>query len=392
MTDYPPFFAVFDDDFPSEEIADCLGIGGDSVGMFPALGACTINNSQQLRRLQARALDRRTTFRVYPNHVRTIPTNPDLRKWGCLNLFINTAWSGLQRTKDFFTARRRTIQPMQDHGWWLSMLGVIPDYAKATGKGIRVAVLDTGIDMEHPAFPTLAADDLRSFVPGIDSAYDGHGHGTHCAGLVCGKTTKGLRFGVAPDVDLMVGKVLTDSGSGRDSDILQAMQWALERGASIISMSFGMDRAKNQPPSEAFERIGRRLLRNGCLIVAAAGNASNRPIYRRPVGDPAACTSVMAIAACDRQGRVAPFSSAELDKIGTLDFTAPGVGIISSIPGGGLREMSGTSMATPLAAGVAALWQQYTRHSGQGLWDRMEKSAKSLGARSDFGHGLIQAP
>lgn len=280
--------------------------------------------------------------------------------------------------------------------WCLSLIGMTPGYRGPTGAGVGVAVLDTGLDLTHPDFQgrVVDGDNGMSFVPGV-GVQDGHGHGTHCCGVVAGPaaSTGGRRYGVAPDVRLIVGKVLDDQGSGNDDQIMEGMDWARDYGARILSMSLGAARPAGQPYNAAYEQIASVMLADGVLVVAAAGNESNRPAYRAPVGDPAACPSIMAVAAVDRDRQVGYFSSAQLDSIGLLDVSGPGVAVYSSFTGGGFRSLSGTSMATPHVAGVAALYRQaYPDHSGQALWNQIASRCVNLGDASDFGRGLVQVP
>lgn len=275
-------------------------------------------------------------------------------------------------------------------------MGIDEGYQKATGKGVKVAVLDTGIDLAHPdfsgRFPGVA--NTASFVPGSPSAQDGNGHGTHCAGIVAGpqRSSGGIRYGVAPDVTLLVGKVLSDEGSGYDEWILNGIDWAVDQGASVISMSLGSPRYPNQPYSQAYETVARLLLNEGVLIVAAAGNDSYRPFFIAPVENPAACPSIMAVAAVDRFRQVAYFSCAQMDNIGEVNVSAPGVDVHSSWTGSTFNTISGTSMATPHVAGIAALYVELHRLSGRQLWDKLERTAYPLPGRQDYGAGIAQAP
>lgn len=282
------------------------------------------------------------------------------------------------------------------HSWCLDLIGIPRTYRKATGKGVRVAVLDTGIDRQHP---DLAARIVayRNFSTG-SSDNDVVQHGTHCAGVIAGaaKAAGGVRYGVAPAVELVVGKVLNDSGSGYDNDILDAIDWAIDQGARVISMSLGSARGVGQDYARPYELIAGHLLGSqpGVLIVAAAGNESRRDLGRiSPVGNPAACPSILSVAAADRQSSVAYFSCGSLDGIGAVDISAPGVDVLSARPGGGTQFMSGTSMATPHVAGVAALYAQlHPKDSAKQLWQRLTQRAKTLGSTNDYGAGLLQAP
>lgn len=285
------------------------------------------------------------------------------------------------------------------HSWCLDMVGISASYAVATGVGIRVAVLDTGIDLDHEDF---SAKNLAEGVNALSfianqSVQDGHGHGTHCCGVVAGPAVSsgGRRYGVAPAVDLLVGKVLGDDGSGWDDGILDGIDWAAEQGARVISMSLGSNRSIGGPFAEAYEALAENLLTQdpGVLIIAAAGNGSARPFFVAPVDNPAACPSIMAIAAVDRDRSIASFSSAQRDNIGEVNLSAPGVDVHSAWTGNTFLLESGTSMATPHVAGVAALYlEREPGLTASQLWVRLQETAVFLGTPSDLGNGLVQAP
>jgi subtilisin len=279
--------------------------------------------------------------------------------------------------------------------WGLQAIGVRSP-STLTGLGIRVAVLDTGIDLDHPDFAgRIPAANTRSFVEG-EAVRDGHGHGTHCCGTVAGPLTSaaGRRYGVAPNVGLLVGKVLSNQGSGFDDQIIAGIEWAATLGARVISMSLGSARGVGEAFSALYERVAERLLQEGpgILLIAAAGNDSDRPVFTRPVGNPAACPSIMGVAAVDADLRVAPFSNRQMDGIGRLDISGPGVEVYSSVPGG-FDRLSGTSMATPHVAGVAALHLETTPQATAGeIWDRLLRSAQAMGDPADLGAGLVRVP
>ena len=161
------------------------------------------------------------------------------------------------------------------------------DRSAPTGQGVRVAVLDTGLDVQHPDF---AGRDIvtGTFVPG--EFHDGHGHGTHVTGTSCGPRTSqaGPGYGIASQASIYSGKVLGDDGSGSDSGILSGIQWAIANGCSVVSMSLGAPTQPGQPFSAAFERVAQRAMQRGTLIIAAAGNESQRSAgVVAPVGHPA---------------------------------------------------------------------------------------------------------
>jgi subtilisin family serine protease len=259
------------------------------------------------------------------------------------------------------------------------------DQSAFTGAGVAVAVLDTGIDANHPAFQgvTLVQQDFSGSGNG-----DVNGHGTHCAGTIFGRDVSGDRIGVARGVTrALIGKVLGNDGGGQSDWIFQAIQWALNNGARVVSMSLGFDfpgyvsrlvqagwpvDLATSAGLEAYRANlrmfdalmglvrARRDFDGGAVVVAAAGNESRRqinPDFEIATSLPAAAEGVLSVGALDRSGgagfSVAPFSN-------TLpDISGPGVAILSARAGGGLRELSGTSMATPHVAGVAALWWQH---------------------------------
>lgn len=268
--------------------------------------------------------------------------------------------------------------------------------SRYTGKGIRVAVLDTGFDLDHPDFlgRTIVS---RSFVPG-EAVQDGHGHGTHCIGTACGPKQGGQlpRYGIAYESEIYVGKVLSNRGSGTDSGILAGIQWAIANKCAVISMSLGAPTQVGQAFSQVYEAVAKRALTAGTLIVAAAGNESERPGTINPVSHPANCPSIMAVAAVDVALRVAGFSCGGLSvQGGQVDIAGPGVAVRSSWPRPQLyNTISGTSMATPHVAGIAALLaEQNPDVRGGSLGWLLLQGARRLELSSqDVGAGLVQAP
>jgi subtilisin family serine protease len=305
--------------------------------------------------------------------------------------------------------------------WGVTAVGA--DTSSCDGSGITVAVLDTGIDRTHPAFAgvTLTEKDFTGAGNG-----DTHGHGTHCAGTIFGRDVNNTRIGVARGVtNVLIGKVIGPQGGASDS-IASAIQWALDNGAHVISMSLGIDFPGYQQqlqtsgvPQQAatsmalegyranvqlFERLAGLIKAHASfghptLVVAAAGNESARPNYVIAVSPPAVADGFISVAAVGQaagpQLVVAPFSNTG------ANIAGPGVGVVSAAVGGGLRTLSGTSMATPHVAGVAALWAQQILKSAplsSLAWTaRVIASGVTNGFVAgfdpgDIGSGLIRAP
>lgn len=252
------------------------------------------------------------------------------------------------------------------------------------GAGVTVAVLDTGIDANHPDLATQI-DDTASFVPG-EGMTDINGHGTHVASTIVGTgaASDGDFKGVAPGADLIVGKVLGGpEGSGQDSWVMAGMEWAAQSGARVVSMSLG-DVAPSDgsdPMSQAVDNLSQQY---GTLFVIAAGNSGPESI-----SSPGAAASALTVGAVDKQDALAYFSSTgPLTQSGALkpDISAPGVDITAARSQdmtdgetGMYRTISGTSMATPHVSGAAAiLAQEHPGWSGEQLKEQLMSSSHGL--------------
>lgn len=310
--------------------------------------------------------------------------------------------------------------------WGITATGA--DASPFDGSGVRVAVLDTGIDRAHPAFQgvTLTTRDFTG-----NGIHDANGHGTHCAGTVFGRNVNGTRIGVARGVtQALIGKVLADDGRGSSDMLFDAMRWCADQGTRVISMSLGFDFAglserlvqdEDYPvllaTSVALEgyRMNLRMFDQlmdmfraqaafdgGTVVVAAAGNESRRqihPDFEVSTSVPAAANGIISVGALGQSDaglNIAPFSNTN------PTLAAPGVGIVSAAADGDLRSLNGTSMACPHVAGLAALWWQAIGASGipvtsRSIEARLMASASLAGIAPDVdvadrGQGLAQAP
>ncbi|GAW30603.1 S8 family serine peptidase [Carboxydocella sp. JDF658] len=246
------------------------------------------------------------------------------------------------------------------------------------GEGVRVGILDTGIDLNHP--------DLRvaggiTFVG--NSFQDDNGHGTHVAGIIAAQDNDQGVVGVAPGVELFAIKALNSAGNGWYSDIAAGLEWAVKNKLDIINLSLG-----GNQDNALLRAAVKKAANAGILLVAAAGNSGNEEGSGDTVLFPAKYPEVIAVAAIDRQWQRAAFSSTGPQ----VELAAPGVEILSTNLWGGYRTMSGTSMATPHITGLAALLKsalpqltapELRRRLGEGVIDLGPK-----GRDSWYGYGL----
>lgn len=276
-----------------------------------------------------------------------------------------------------------------------------------TGRGVRVAILDTGFDRDHPDYRgrTVVTETFISGQP-ID---DLNGHGTHCIGTACGPRapTRGRRYGIAYEAEIYAGKVLTNRGFALGRSTVAGLEWAVTQRCHIVSMSLGALILPGQRFLQPFEDAARRALDRNVLVIAAAGNDSRRSQgVRLPVSHPANCPSIMAVAAIDRALRVADFSNGAVNPDASVDIAGPGVEVYSSTPDPApppqpprfrqwraqYDSANGTSMAAPHVAGIAALIKEANPGMSAGdLWRALTSRAAALGyPASDVGAGLVQ--
>lgn len=273
--------------------------------------------------------------------------------------------------------------PLLVDEWGIAKIQATTAWDTSQGSGVKVAVLDCGIHATHPdiAGKVVLAQDFA----GTGSTDDLCNHGTHVAGTIAANTNNGIGIaGVAPAAQLINGKVLDDTGSGFFSDIETAIVWAANNGAKVINLSLGADIAC---PASTQNAVTTALATS--VIVAAAGNSG-----RNRAGAPANCTGVVGVAATDSTDARASFSN-----YGTnVDVAAPGVSIVSSVNpnvngGAEYAFFSGTSMATPHTAGVAALiWATSYGTSPTAVQNRLFSSADRIaGTGTLWTYGRINA-
>lgn len=280
-------------------------------------------------------------------------------------------------------------QPTQIVPWGIARIGATPPMS-TTADVIKVAIVDTGIDLTHP---DLAAN-IKGGISTVSYTRrytDDNGHGTHVAGIVAALNNTIGVVGVGPDIDLYAVKVLSRSGSGYVSDIISGLGWCQTNGINVVNMSLG-----TTVDVQSLHTAVDALYASGTVIVAAAGNDG----IGSPVNYPAAYDSVVAVSATTQSDALAYFTNTGPQ----IELSAPGYQIPSTYKGGTYSTLSGTSMASPHVAGVAALamsrpvgtWDTNTN----GRWDPPEVRTRLNAATVDlgpagwdpgYGYGLIQA-
>ncbi|MDD5103244.1 MAG: S8 family serine peptidase [Candidatus Peribacteraceae bacterium] len=292
------------------------------------------------------------------------------------------------KTQDFFSVEQVQAATVQQQG--------------INGAGVKVAVLDTGIDMTHPEVAGRIVEQ-SSFVTGSTAA-DGHGHGTHVAGIVAGagsvihQDENGANriLGTSPQADLLIGKVCNDDGWCAEGDILAGIEWAVGRGAKVINLSLGGGAFMDACDSDPLAAKANWAVNQGTLVIAAAGNGAEAT---SGVSTPGCASKAVAVGALDRSNVRQIWSG----NGPALDLMAPGLGILSSLPcvvsgtcpEAGYGWWSGTSMASPHVAGIAALVRgvnpSLTADEARDVLFQTAYDLGSAGRDDSYGFGRVDA-
>lgn len=274
--------------------------------------------------------------------------------------------------------------------WAILSFDVAKYWEYTEGANVTVAVIDTGCDLNHEDIKNNLVDGYN-FVEINKDPIDRNGHGTHVAGTIAAINNGRGIVGVAPKTRIMPIKALDDSGMGSNNNVGDAIVWAIENGADIITMSLG-----SEYPSLAIEKALILAEKKNVIVFCAAGNSG----IKNDVNFPARYDETISIGAINKELDICEFSCSG----DSLDFLAPGQDIISSTPGNSYSSMTGTSMATPFAVGCASLWLSYER-SKSGTASRFTKNeyinhfktnalklkdTKYSGLKRYEGNGIIQ--
>ena len=276
---------------------------------------------------------------------------------------------------------------VQIHGWEIIKFNISDQWRYSQGEGIKVAVIDTGCDLDHPDLKNNILDGINIIDPS-KPPQDDNGHGSHVAGTIAAENNGYGIVGVAPKAKIIPVKVLDKNGGGTLQNIIKGIEWSANNKVDFITMSLG-----SPMPSKDLENAINYASSKGCIIFCAAGNSG-------PESDimyPAKYDHTISIGAIDENLNRTGFTcSGE-----TLDFLAPGHNIIGCVPDNGYAVMSGTSMSNPFAVGCSVLTQSYYKKIGKPLLSNedfirvFKEKAKSLkdptyaGQKRYEGYGIM---
>lgn len=257
--------------------------------------------------------------------------------------------------------------------WGLKKIKADKVWSKTRGEGVKVAIIDTGIDISHPDLKERIKYTINMHTRTTDVT-DDYGHGTHIAGLIAGKNT-----GVAPESELYIAKVLDSKGLGNMTNIIDGITFAINTKVDILCMSLGIDR---RLPLIIEERLI-KAHEKGITIVCATGNSGVKPPEY-----PAKYDFIIGVGGIDKNGKLAHFSNFG----DQMDIVAPSVDILSTYLDGKYARMTGTSMASPLVAGAIALIKSYYRKQGREIYtEEIKQLFSRLSDRKtkEYGYGIL---
>jgi subtilisin family serine protease len=274
-------------------------------------------------------------------------------------------------------AKPKPPQPAEEFSWGIIRIYAELAWEKTTGSTIRVAILDTGIDLDHPDLQDNIKGNVNLIKPN-KSGDDDKGHGTHVAGIVAALDNDIGVIGVGPDISLYAVKVLDKKGQGWLSDLIDGLNWCINNEMQVINMSFG-----SLSDNDSFHEAIIEAYEAGITLVASAGNNGE---YGGEIEYPAKYPETIAVSAVDQYDNFASFSSYGLE----IDLTAPGVDIKSAYKKNAYETLSGTSMSAPHVTGVVALLLTTSPKGNYDLdkdktWDPYEIIIKLKDCAEDLG-------
>lgn len=306
-----------------------------------------------------------------------------------LLLIAILSWTAFFWYKDFYLPNKmidvKALKTKQIIPWGIKSINAPAFWPKVTGKGVKVAVMDSGINFKHPDFGKNVKEGYNAIDP-TQPPLDDYGHGTLVCGVIVAQNNGFGVVGVAPDVELYPVKVLDKFGEGEFSAIADGVEWCIKNKIQIINMSFAIPEDK-----PLLRNAITKAVNAGIIVVASASNT-----YGGDAGYPASYENVISITAVDDN-----FKISKTAPRGKIDFSAPGVSIVSTSSDGGYEEFSGTSLASPYATGLIALILQNLQNFGLpkdkgysyiDIYNVLKGLSKDLGQKgkdSTFGEGFI---
>ena len=373
--------APYDGDTVIVKFRSGAGPTGNVVAKVRGVGAHVLRVSGDPAQVAARLNRRADVLYAEPNYILRALAIPSDPRFGELYGFNNTGQGGGSADADIDAPE----------GWDLAGLGAFP-----AGGGVKVGVVDTGIEQSHPELSGKVVNcagtsaGVGGIIGGSTTPSESRGcaddndHGTHVAGTIAAKANNGIGVaGVAFNANFGICKALHGPlGTGSTAGVANCITYLHDRGAKVISMSLGGGASTTL--QNAVANAYKNGAANGSVLVAAAGNDGNSA-----VNYPAGYAQVVSVAATDNRDARASFSNANPD----VEVAAPGVNVLSTIRGGSYGRLSGTSMATPHASGVAAvLWQLNPGQTAAGIRGLLTSRVDDIGAPgrdSSFGFGRV---
>lgn len=287
-----------------------------------------------------------------------------------MNEFKKMLESELKEVEIIKSVKQNTVD------WGIKAINADKVWKKTQGEGVKIAIIDTGVDVEHPDLKDNIKGAINMFDHTTDVS-DEYGHGTHVAGIIAGSGKAGVK-GVAPKAELYIAKVLDGNGNGSMANVLDGITFAINYNVDILCMSLGVGR---ELPPMLKERID-EAYRNGITMICATGNSG-----KQSVEYPANYDEVIAVGGLNKKLERAEFSNYGWE----TDVVAPAVDILSTYKDGKYAKMTGTSMGAPLVAGAIALLISYYRKKGKELTPEEIKTLLTEGKERDIytGYGMI---
>lgn len=252
----------------------------------------------------------------------------------------------IYRISDFKLLDINDSQPREVVDYGVQMVGAPLEWGETMGEGVRVGIIDTGVDTDHIELKNRICDGINTLDGDTLNIEDENGHGTHIAGIISAEKNNTGIIGVAPKADLYIAKAFAKDGTSNFASIEKAINWMIDKNVDVVNMSFS-----STSGGRAYTDLVHRMYLNGISIICAAGNEGEQG--DNTIGYPARFKETVAVSAVDVNKHIALFSS----KGNSAEICAAGIDIYSTYLNGGYATLSGTSMAAPIITGAVALLQ-----------------------------------